>query len=320
MSLSKLPAECIHEIINCAENKKQILYKLLLVNKKLHRIAIPLLWRDPVMCESIIIKYLSELNTDEQKTLIPQRINLPPIKSYSRCAQYLEKLNLRSLFVSCVKFLVGSGYICQCGGTPIVRSIISSIIQMLLRETQNLKELSFMISEDEPDYPDISAFPPSQPGISSLHLSLEKTPVKDNVRLFIESLPNLCPNIREMTFIIRNDDEEISTLLIRLIETQLLYKFTLKCCSASAEKYIGILGSQRELRHLQLKELDFARIQGNPLNAVLQCEKLNQITISDSLGIVYDQNNLLATLGLNQNFNVTTTSPDLISITRINCI
>ncbi|KAF0387535.1 hypothetical protein F8M41_011173 [Gigaspora margarita] len=323
MSFLTLPDECIDKIINCDENKPKDLYKLLLVNKKLYRIVIPLLWRDPFICESIFLKYLSELNKDEQKTLIPQRINFPPTQSYSRCAQYLMKLNLHSLYVACVKLLVGNGFICQCDEFRIVRSVISSIIQMLLREnTKNLKELSLIISKDVPDYPDISVFSSSQPGISnlrSLHLSFENTPVKDNVRIFIENLPKLCSNIREMSFIIRNDDEEITKLLISLIEKQLLHKFTLKCCSASAKRYIDVLGSQKELRYLQLKELDFTRIPENPLNTVSQqCEKLKQITLSDSHGIFNDHNmnNLLDTLGLNRCFNVTT-SPDLINITRI---
>ncbi|CAG8728301.1 1296_t:CDS:1, partial [Dentiscutata erythropus] len=86
---SDLPVECVHKIINSTEDKKKVLYKFLFVDKRLHEIAISLLWRDPVMCESVIKKYLNELNKDEQKALVPQKFDFPLTQSYSRCAPYL---------------------------------------------------------------------------------------------------------------------------------------------------------------------------------------------------------------------------------------
>ncbi|CAG8734756.1 12590_t:CDS:2, partial [Dentiscutata heterogama] len=286
--LSDLPVECVHKIINSTEDKNKVLYKFLFVNKWLHEIAISLLWRNPAMYEPIIKKYINELNEDEQKALIPQRFHFP---------------------------LTKSGYICQCGELRMVRSLVQSIVQMIMRtNTKNLKELSMVISRDEPDYPDISGFSSIQSGISnlqSLHLLLENTPVKDNVRIFIEKLLDLCKNFREMSFkLVENDgDEEITRLLIKLIRVQQLDKFTLKCCSASARRYIEVLSFQKELKYLQLSEIDFTKISVSSLNSVSQCKKLDRIIISDFRGISYNQdmNNLLLTLGLNiDDFDATT--------------
>ncbi|CAG8465657.1 21689_t:CDS:1, partial [Dentiscutata erythropus] len=108
-------------------------------------------------------------------------------------------------------------------------------------------------------------------------------------------------------------DEQIIMLLSKLIREQKLFKFTLKCCTASAQRYIEALSLQKELKYLQLNEIDFTRISVNPLSAISQCEKLDQVTISDFRG---DMNNLPHTLGLSIDDFDATTSPNLIKITR----
>ncbi|CAG8721590.1 28143_t:CDS:1, partial [Racocetra persica] len=45
-----------------------------------------MLWKcPPLSCGSVVKKYLSELNEEEQKILIPLMINLPPTRPRPKC-------------------------------------------------------------------------------------------------------------------------------------------------------------------------------------------------------------------------------------------
>ncbi|CAG8851653.1 13004_t:CDS:1, partial [Racocetra persica] len=160
---------------------------------------------------------------------------------------------------------------CECGELRIVSIMVSSIIKMLMR-TNNLQNLSLLISRDEPDLPESSIFSSSQPGLSNLpsfHLVLKDTPIKVNIREFIDKLPELCSNLREIAFDFSDndtDDETTSSLTSIISAQKYLSTFSLRCRTASAQRYINELRSRRELKQLYLNEIDFSRISINSLN------------------------------------------------------
>ncbi|CAG8759774.1 32301_t:CDS:2, partial [Racocetra persica] len=163
-----LPDECILEIFTYLNNVKD-LYSCLFINKFLHQIAMSMLWRNPFVNnpksrDSIILTYLNELNIEEQKTIIPLRINFPFIKSHSsKYAPYLETLDIHSLHIACLKWLAGAGYFCQCGELRIVQAVVSAIVQMIMRTNGNLKIMNMKVAEGEPDCTSASIFSSSQP-------------------------------------------------------------------------------------------------------------------------------------------------------------
>ncbi|CAG8483887.1 6568_t:CDS:2 [Cetraspora pellucida] len=247
-NLLDLPVECIYKIltfiygINDIKDNRSVL-SFSLVNKRLHNIILPILWKYPPLgCESVVKKYLNELDENEQKTLIPLMINLPPTLPRPKCAAHLVNLDLHDLNVACVRLLVvsSSGRICECGELTIVRSMVSSIILMLLRTNKNLQKLSLLISKDEPDFPEVSIS--SQPGLSnlrSLHLSLMNMPMQRNFRKFIDEFPNLCSNLQELSldFFNNDTDEAITMSLINLIDAQRRLSTLTLCCCTNAQSY-----------------------------------------------------------------------------------
>ncbi|CAG8760225.1 1744_t:CDS:2, partial [Gigaspora rosea] len=219
--------------------------------------------------------------------LIPLRINFPFTKSHSKYAPCLETLDLHSLHIVCLKWLAGAGYFCQCGELRVVQAVVSAIVQMIMRTNKNLKKLKMLAAEDEPDCSNVSVFISRKSAISSLnsfHLSLINTPTKKNITQFLRKLPKLCLDLCEIIFDFAeiDIDEEITMLLIRFIKAQkMLNHFTLKCHSASAEKYIEAIGSQKEhLISLTLDRIDFRKVSADSLKIILQCKKLKNITIS----------------------------------------
>ncbi|CAG8471637.1 11658_t:CDS:2 [Cetraspora pellucida] len=245
-NLLDLPVECIHKILTFIYGIKanRSVLSFLLVNKRLHDIILPILWKYPPLgCESVIQKYLNELDENEQKTLIPFMINLPPpTLARPKCAANLMNLDLRDLNVACVRLLVSSGRICECGELTIVRSMVSSIILMILRTNKNLQKLSLLISKDEPDFPDVSIFSSSQPGLSnlrSLHLSLMDMPMQRNIRNFIDEFPNLCSNLQEISldFFDNDTDEAITMSLTNLIDAQRRLSTLTLCRCTNAQSY-----------------------------------------------------------------------------------
>ncbi|CAG8707785.1 1757_t:CDS:2, partial [Cetraspora pellucida] len=274
---SDLPNECVLKIFSYLNDVKD-LYNCLFINKFIHGIAVYMLWKNPFINnakwrDSIILTYLNELNLEEQKTLIPLRINFPFIKSHSsKYAPCLETLDLHFLHIACLKWLAGAGYFCQCGELRIVQAVVSAIVRMVLRTNRNLKILSMKVAEDEPDVSNASIFSSSQPGISSLHsfhLTLNNTPTKKNVSQFLTKLPDLCLSLCDVTFDFAETDidEKITTLLIKLIRVQkALNHFTLKCRGAITGKYIETLESQKDhLISLHLDRLDFRKISDDSL-------------------------------------------------------
>ncbi|CAG8459842.1 19033_t:CDS:2 [Racocetra fulgida] len=261
-NLTELPEECIRQILTFVKDNK-------------------------------IKKYLNELNEEEQKILIPLMVNLPPTQPRPKCASHLVRLDLHDLYVACIKLLAAQKRFCECGELRIVSLMVSSIIKMLMR-TNNLQSLSLLISGDEPDLPESYIFSSSQPGLSNLrsfHLVLKDTLIKVNIREFIDKLPELCSNLREIAFDFSDNDTDDATTssLTSIISAQEhLSTFILSCRTASAQRYISELSSRRELKNLHLNEIDFSRISINSLNAILKCERLEQITISESHGISYN--------------------------------
>ncbi|CAG8446029.1 4010_t:CDS:2 [Cetraspora pellucida] len=305
---SDLPNECVLKIFTYLNEVKD-LYNCLFINKFIHGIAVYMLWRNPFINnakwrDSIILTYLNELNIEEQKTLIPLRINFPSIESHSsKYAPCLETLDLHFLHIACLKWLAGAGYFCQCGELRIVQAVVSAIVRMVLRTNRNLKILNMKVAEDEPDVSNASIFSSSQPGISSLHsfhLTLNNTPTKENVSQFLTKLPDLCLSLCEITFDFAETDidEKITTLLIKLIRVQkALNHFTLKCRGAITGKYIETLESQKDhLMSLHLDRLDFRKISDDSLKVILLCKKLKHITISAFSGITEQHCNVFSYL------------------------
>ncbi|CAG8700917.1 9946_t:CDS:1, partial [Racocetra persica] len=119
--LIDLPEECIREILTFVKDDNKSLYSVLLVNKLLHDIVLPMIWKNPPLTrESVVKKYLNELNEEEQTILIPLMVNLPPTRPRPKCASHLVGLNLHDLNVACIRLLATQERFCECGELRIV--------------------------------------------------------------------------------------------------------------------------------------------------------------------------------------------------------
>ncbi|CAG8478249.1 10221_t:CDS:1 [Cetraspora pellucida] len=144
---------------------KYILYKYLFVNRFWCRCIIPILWRRPRIDARVIRTYLSCLNYDELKNLIPFRINIPtnqppPLFEYGK---FLEIVNISDINKSVKSWLTKEGYKIETGtwyrvSEPrdyLMNSVRATIWRMLMRKCRRIISIDLKLDLGEGDIPDI---------------------------------------------------------------------------------------------------------------------------------------------------------------------
>ncbi|CAG8618991.1 31478_t:CDS:1 [Racocetra persica] len=143
---------------------KYILYKYLFVNRFWCRCIIPILWRRPRVDARVIRTYLSCLNYDELKCLIPFRINIPanklPLFEYGK---FLEIINLSDINRSVKSWLSKEGYKIETSAwyrvieprDHLMNSVKTAIWQMLMRKCRRIISIDLKSELGEGDIPDI---------------------------------------------------------------------------------------------------------------------------------------------------------------------
>ncbi|KAF0447713.1 hypothetical protein F8M41_002750 [Gigaspora margarita] len=163
-----LPNDVQYLIITFLDNDdygtKFILYKYLFVNRFWCRCIIPILWRRPRIDARVIRTYLSCLNYDELKTLIPFQINLPannppPLFEYGK---FLETIKISDINKSVKSWLSKEGYKIETYWYKridtwdyLMNSVKTVIWRMLMRKCRRITSIDLKLEQAEGDIPDI---------------------------------------------------------------------------------------------------------------------------------------------------------------------
>ncbi|CAG8450325.1 12656_t:CDS:1 [Acaulospora morrowiae] len=332
LTFTSLPNECESEIFEHLVDDRPSLYNCLFVNRFWCKNIVPLLWRKPFnyrvpKAHLSIRTYLSALNVEEQRTLIPFKFGYNQTPLLFEYGAYLENFNCGLLFNVASVWLkseghneVEYGYRCQ--------AVVRAITKMLMRTCRNLKSLNLASAIEVPNS---SIFKSSHYGLSKLvelSLCLENNSSTNKQALEILSyLSSICRNLRKTHFIVR---EEINPLpvksidsLVSLISNQHNLKiFDLYQAEKSASRIISSLQFQQDsLTTIFFSSINFSKISDSSLEVLIKCKNIVQIKLIYCDSISLDQVEILSrsqftpkVLILNQNTFSMDIAPALIKI------
>ncbi|CAG8583672.1 13723_t:CDS:1 [Dentiscutata heterogama] len=270
-----LPNEVQYLIITFLDSDdygtKFILYKYLFVNRFWCRCIIPILWRRPRIDARVIRTYLSCLNYDELKTLIPFRINLPankpsPLFEYG---MFLEVIKLSDINRSIKSWLSKEGYKIESGTwykrieswDHLMNSVKTVIWRMLMRRCRRITSIDLKLEHGEGDIPDIysrkAIYNLKDFNFNILSGEFKEKVYKNSIEL-LRRLPLLSTRLKHILW----NSPLYSDLLVNLIKTQNGLE-TFNISQMSLRSNLTILSSLRDTQSTTLTSFFASHVHFN---------------------------------------------------------